>query len=120
MFYSLFALLGLPILHMAILSDDVDIAVSIIHHGADVNQTFLGKLPIELVMDNISDENDVYYITKHLVLAGASISDVPVAKRRHGWYGFRMEYYDYWVGNMECDWDVLCFDQHYQMCFTKK
>lgn len=78
-------------------------AVRLIHQGYDVNSTNSnGILAIELAMDLPEDE-DVYYVLKHLSMAGASLFDVPESKRKtsEAWQAAHREYEEYWKHILE-------------------
>ena len=89
-------------LHKALRNNDANMAVSLIHAGADVHQrTPEGELPIQLAVD-LHDDEDAYWALKHLVLAGASLEDVPEERRGAAPYRtFQREYEEYWREQVE-------------------
>lgn len=86
---------NIPDLHKALLNNDAKLAVSLIYvEKVDVNEKDnQNRLPIQLTLDYIKDDNDQYDIIKHLVLAGADMYDVRKEKRESvAWIELKKEY----------------------------
>jgi len=100
-----------PSLHSALSEDNAKLAVFLIHQGADVNEPNSdGMLPIQAAM-NLHDDDDVYYVLKHLTLAGASLTDVPESRRiSPAWQSIYQEYADYWQDIIESKGEIGRWD----------
>lgn len=97
-----------PSLHSALTQNKARLAVHLIRQGANVHtRNSDGLLPIQAAM-NMHDDDDVYFVLKHLMLAGASLNDVPESRRLSpAWQSIQKKYDYYWKYMIESKGNIV-------------